>query len=152
MQVSELTFTVDKRGSMKIPASIMEKMGLAPGNHVRVAYLTQDGTANTFREFMLMPTAMGEDDSDEDSAIWIPTQLMQEANISPDADLQIACLNGALVICQDTNLQPEEFRSVLESLEAAESLAAVMPGDTQQILLQLEQAINTIQKEAEENG
>lgn len=153
MQISELTFTVNKRGGIKIPAVIMEKMGLAPGDHVRVAYLTQDGTANTFREFMLLPAAMGESDLNEDSAIQIPTQLMREANISPDADLQIACLNGALVICQDTNLQPEELHSVLESLEFAESLASMISGDTQQMLLQLEQAINIIiQEGAEEDG
>lgn len=152
MQISELMFTVDKHRGMKIPAFIMEKMGLAPGDHVRVAYLTQDGTANTFREFMLLPAAMEETDSDEDSAIRIPTQLMQEANIPSDADLQIACLNGALVICQDTGVQPEELYSVLESLETAESLATMMPGDIQEMLLQLEQAINTIQEGVEENG
>lgn len=152
MQISELMFTVDKHGGMKIPAFIMEKMGLAPGDHVRVAYLTQDGTANTFREFMLLPAGIGESDLDEDSTIRIPVQLMQQAGISSDADLQIACLNGALVICQDTGIQPEELYSVLESLETAESLATVMSGDTQQILLQLAQAINTIQEGAEENG
>ena len=55
MYISELTFTVDRRGSIKIPASVLEKMGLHPGDNIRVAYLTQDGSANTFREFLLLP-------------------------------------------------------------------------------------------------
>ena len=51
MYISELTFTVDRRGSIKIPASVLEKMGLHSGDNIRVAYLTQDGSANQFREF-----------------------------------------------------------------------------------------------------
>ena len=55
MQILEMTFTVDKRGGMKIPPPVLAKMGLAAGSHVRVAYLTHDGTTNTFCELMLLP-------------------------------------------------------------------------------------------------
>lgn len=81
MQILETTFTVDKRGGMKIPASVLTKMGLAAGDHVRVAYLTDDGAANTFCELMLLPNAVDEIDPDKSGAIQIPVELMRQANI-----------------------------------------------------------------------
>lgn len=149
MYISELTFTVDRRGSIKIPASVLEKMGLHPGDNIRVAYLTQDGSANTFREFLLLPDTVDESGATEDHAIQIPTQLMGQANIPSDSDLQIACLDGALVIFRDNGLRTWELQPVLDGLRAAEDLTSMMSGDAQQTLAQLEQVIHTIQEGAE---
>lgn len=151
MYISELTFTVDRRGSIKIPAPVLEKMGLFSGDHIRVAYLTQDGSANTFREFMLLPDTIKESEAAEDDAIRIPVQLVEQANIPSDADLQIACLDGALVIFRDAGLHPEDLQPVLEGLQAVEDLTSILPGDAQLTLLQLEQVIRTIQEGAEAN-
>ena len=151
MYISELTFTVDKRGSIKIPASVLEKMGLFSGDHIRVAYLTQDGAVNTFREFLLLPDTAEETETVEDDAIRIPTRLMEQANIPSDADLQIACLDGALVIFRDAGLNSKDLQTVLEGLQIAEDLTSILPGDAQQTLSQLEQVIRTIQEGAETN-
>lgn len=149
MYISELTFTVDRRGGVKIPAFLLEKMGLFSGDHIRVAYLTQDGSANTFREFMLLPDAIEETETVEDDTIRIPAQLMEQANIPSDADLQIACLDGALVIFRDAGLRSEDLQTVLEGLQVTEYLTSILPGDAQQTLSQLEQVIRTIQEGAE---
>lgn len=150
MYISELTFTVDRRGSIKIPTSVLEKMGLFSGDHIRVAYLTQDGAVNTFREFLLLPDTIGETETEED-AIRIPARLMEQANIPSDADLQIACLDGALVICRDTGLQSEELWSVLEGLQTAEHMTSKLPEDAQQALQELERSLHAIQEGAETN-
>lgn len=149
MYISELTFTVDRRGSIKIPAFVLEKMGLFSGDHIRVAYLTQDGSVNTFREFLLLPDTTEEAETAEDDAIRIPAQLMEQANIPSDADLQIACLDGALVIFRDAGLNSKDLQTVLEGLQMAEDLTSTLPGDAQQTLAQLEQAVRTIQEGAE---
>ena len=152
MKIAEMTFTVDGRGNMKIPKAVLKEMGLVPNDHVRVAYLTPDGITNPFCEFMLLPESADESrlmDSDE---IRIPVQLMAQANIPADADLQITCLNGGLLICQDTGLQPQELYDILEGLQAAESLTSMLPQEARQALLQLEQTINTIREGAGENG
>lgn len=151
MQILEMTFTVDKRGGMKIPPPVLAKMGLAAGSHVRVAYLTHDGTTNTFCELMLLPNEADGASPDEDGSIRIPMELMRQANIPQDADLQIACLDGCIVISRDTGLQPEELNSILEHLQTAESLTAMLPGETQQTLSQLEQAVQTIRKGSEQD-
>ena len=151
MKIVEMTFTVDDRGNIKIPAAVLSEMGLVPGNHVRVAYLTHDGITNPFCEFMLLPELTGEQELIGNDAIRIPAQLMAQANIPADADLQITCLNGVLLICQDTGLQPQELCGILEGLQAAESLASMLPQEAQQAMLQLEQTINTIREGAEED-
>ena len=107
MKIAEMTFTVDSRGNIRIPATVLSEMGLAPGDHVRVAYLTSDGVTNPFCEFMLLPELADEQELMGNDAIRISAQLMAQANIPADADLQIACLNGALLICRDTGLQPQ---------------------------------------------
>ena len=149
MQILEMTFTVDKRGGIRIPASVLAKMGLAAGDHVRIAYLTHDGASNTFCELMLLPNAVDEIDLVKSGAIQIPVELMCQANIPQDADLQIACLNGCIVISPDTGIQPEELDYILKNLQMAESLASMLPGEVRQALLQLEQTVQSFQKGSE---
>ena len=151
MYISELTFTVDRRGSIKIPASVLEKMGLFSGDHIRMAYLTQDGSVNTFREFLLLPDTIEEAETAGNDVIQIPAQLMEQANIPSDADLQIACLDGALVIFRDAGLRSEDLQPILGGLQAAENLTSILPEDIQQVLLELERSIHIIQKGAEVN-
>lgn len=152
MQILEMTFTVDHRGGMKIPAPVLTKMGLEAGDHVRVAYLTHDGVSNTFCELMLLPDAVDETVSDRTNVVQIPEELMRQAGIPQDADLQITCLDGYIVISRDTGLQPEELYPILENLQVAEALASMLPGETPQALAKLEQTIGRIQKGAEQDG
>lgn len=152
MQILEMTFTVDKRGGMKIPPPVLAKMGLAAGSHVRVACLTHDGASNTFCELMLLPDAVDETVSDRTNVVQIPEELMRQAGIPQDADLQITCLDGYIVISRDTGLQPEELYPILENLQVAEALASMLPGETPQALAKLEQTIGRIQKGAEQDG
>ena len=148
MNISELTFTVDRHGSVKLPAPVLEEMGLYPGDHVRVAYLTPDGVSNTFREFMLLSDPTG-DAGPEEGRLLLPALLMDRAGIPSDADLQIVCLSGGILICQDAALRPEELRAVLELLHETEKLSAMLPDETHQALTELEHTINTIQKGAQ---
>lgn len=151
MQILELIFTVDHRGRLKIPAPVLTKMGLAAGDHVRVAYLTHNGAANTFCELMLLPNAVDGVGLNGDNAIQIPMELMRQANIPQDADLQIACLDGCIVISRDTGLQPEELSSILDSLQLAESFASVLPGEARQVLSRLEQAVQNMKEGLEQD-
>lgn len=151
MQILEMTLTVDKRGGMKISPPVLARMGLAAGDHVRVAYLTHDGAANTFCELMLLPNEVDGAIPNEDSSIQIPMKLMRQANIPQEADLQITCLDGCIVISRDTGLQPEELSSILDSLQLAESFVSMLPGEVRQVLSRLEQAVQNTQKGLEQN-
>lgn len=145
MKLSETTLTINKQGNLKVPALMLREMGLRPGDHVRLAYFTHDGCTNIFQEFLL---SAGQSDGTDggDKAVSIPNHLLQQAAIPSDADLQIVCLHGYLIICQDTALQPEEPLTILESLRLADDLTAALPHDTQQAYQQLEATIQSIQE------
>ena len=88
MKIAEATYTIDKRGGLRIPAAALSDMGLTAGDPVRVAYLTPDGTRNDYREFLIYSEATTESLS-ETPQISIPADLLYQANIQQEADLQI---------------------------------------------------------------
>ncbi len=144
MQIAEVLFTVDENGSLTIPEGLLREMGLFPGNAVRVAYLTQDGQENLFQELLLSANPL--DELSDEQQVRIPHQLLEQSKIPEDADLQILCLNGCILICQDLALSPSELTSVLESMNVADSLISDIPGVPEQAQEQLEQLINHIQE------
>lgn len=127
MQIAETVYTVSESGSLTIPDTVLREMGLGPGNTVRVAYLTQDGQQNTFQEFLLSSSPL--DELSEEQQLRIPTHMLDDSNIPVDADLQILCLNGCIVICQDSVLSSDELATVLSRLQAAGELTSSLPSD-----------------------
>ena len=147
MRISESTFTVGSNGALKIPASVLREMGLLPGDHVRVAYLTCDGQKNSFQEFLLSANPL--DKLSEEQQIQVPDHILEDANIPSDADLQILCLDGCIVICQDSALNPDELASVLEQLQNVDELTFTLSGGPTQMREQLEELINRFQEGAD---
>ncbi len=146
MQISETTFTINSSGSLIIPETVLREMKLAPGNTVRVAYLTQDGYQNTFQEFFLSSDPF--DELSDDYQLRIPNHLLEQSNIPADADLQIICIGGCIIICQDSALSSDELASVLESLHAAGELTAVLTGEPEQMQEKLTELIKHFQEGA----
>jgi antitoxin component of MazEF toxin-antitoxin module len=130
LKISECTFTVSGNGSLKIPAAILRNMGLGPGSHVRVAYLTPDGQKNVFQEFVLSADPL--DSLSEEQPLRVPDQLLEQANLPTDADLQIFCLSGCILICRDLTLNQDELYAVLDQLRTAEELMSILPSDGKQ--------------------
>ena len=127
MKISEIALTANHNGCLKIPAPLLKEMGIVPGDRVRIAYLTDDGTRNTFKEFLV--TAEGIQGQNEDQRIAIPNQLLQQANIPEDADIQVICLDGILVIAHDSGMNQDELADVLDSLWTANDIIARLPDD-----------------------
>lgn len=147
MKIAETTYTVSRNGGLKIPSSALKEMGLTAGDHVRVAYLTSDGVRNDCREFLISGEAFTEAGEGE-SQIGIPAELLAQANIPQDADLQIICCDGCIVIARDAAMSIEEMSAVLSALETTEAIAAQFPSgaDILQIGEQLSAALNDVQE------
>lgn len=143
MQIAETVYTVSESGSLTIPDTVLREMGLGPGNTVRVAYLTQDGQQNTFQDFLLSSSPL--DELSEEQQLRVPTHMLEDSNIPVDADLQILCLNGCIVICQDSALSSVELAAVLSRLQAAGELTSSLPADPEQ----LNELINHFQEGAD---
>ena len=74
-----------------------------------------------------------------------------QANIPENADLQILCLNGCLLICQDSALSLNELSSVFESLQTAEDIASSLPIDPFQAMEQLQEFTDRFEEGAPED-
>lgn len=147
MYISESMFTVGSMGALEIPAAVLREMGLYAGDPVRVAYLTDDGQQNTFREFLLSANPL--DELTDENQIRVPDRILADANLPADADLQILCLDGCIVICQDSALSSDELAAVLEQLRTADELTAALPDNPELIRDQLEEFINRFQEGAD---
>lgn len=147
MKIVETTYTINKGGGLKIPSTDLKAMGLNAGEHIRVAYLSRDGIHNDDREFLLSGESIAEDGGGE-AQISIPAALMEQANIPQDADLQIVCCDGCIVIMRDSALSIDELTAVLSALETAESLTDQMPmdADLHQIGEKLRTAVETAER------
>lgn len=122
MMISELTYKVDLTGELIVPAEIISEMGLGPGDTVHVAYISNDGISNDYREFLLSESGIGNGEANE-QAIQIPSHLLEQANIPTESDLQIVCFDGMIVICRSSSLNLEELREVLERMKKAREYA-----------------------------
>lgn len=149
MQISESVFTVRKSGNLLIPAAVLQEMGLHPGNHVRIAYLTEDGSKNTFQEFLLSKNPL--ERLSEEQQIQVPSHILETANIPTDADLQIVCLDGFILICQDPTLSLDELTAVLEQLQAIGELPLSPQETPAQIKERLDELFDYYQKGVDPN-
>jgi aspartate 1-decarboxylase len=140
MMLSETTYTVNQHGTLKISRRAISEMGLQSGDTVRVAYLTNDGQANIFREFML--TKDGVDSEVEEGRIAIPAILLKQAGISENADVQVICTDGAIALCTDPSLNTEDLENLLHSLGIATDILSQLPDDTEGAIGALHDALN----------
>ena len=79
------------------------------------------------KEFLI--TAEGIQSQNEEQRIAIPNQLLQQANIPEDADIQVICLDGVLVIACDSGMNQDELADVLDSLWSANDIITRLPPD-----------------------
>lgn len=102
---------------------------------------------NTFKEFLLY--SEGSDNYGEGQEIIIPSSLLEQANISSDSDIQIACLDGVLIIGTESKLNLSELAAVLEGVSIAVDVTENLPTDTDSLQLQLKEAIDNLRREYE---
>lgn len=96
-----------------IPADDLTEMGLTAGQDVFVAYITDDGLANRYHEFTVSSVSLSELDTAQQIAI--PQQLLEQAGIDSNAEVQITCMDGTIIITGDTPLTEDEL-SVAENI------------------------------------
>lgn len=108
-----------------IPADDLAEMGLTAGQEVFVVYIADDDMADRYKEFAISAVSLSE--LNDAQRIAIPNALLQEAGIDPGCELQIACIEGTIIIAEDTAMSEEELYEVIERLRAINSLAPNQP-------------------------
>ena len=139
VKISELRLNVSREGELVIPAEVLCEMGLFPSNSVYLAYLTRDGMKNIYQEFLLTSRPVG--DLEEEGKIIVPSSLLEQANIPSDGDIQILCLNGVILLFEDSTLSKQDLDLLLQQLRFTSELTAVLPDQAHSAIQQLKQII-----------
>lgn len=131
MKMIEIQSAVDRHGQLTIPAPLLRDMGLAAGDTVKLAYISNapDSIRNTFKEFVITPDGITALAEDEESELTLPHDLLEAAGIPVDSDLEIVCAKGAVVIMEADLLDslPDELRQLFDDLGInPETVRAVM--------------------------
>lgn len=87
--------TADPDGGLYIPPEVLQNMGIEPETQIYVSYLceNEDLEENTYHEFLLTKNgaeSLDELEIDDEAMVFkLPDELLKEAGIDPNADLDI---------------------------------------------------------------
>ena len=109
---------------MIIPTGDLSEMGLTARQTVFVAYIADGELINQCQEFVVSATTLSE--LGVSQQITIPQLLLEQANIGPEAEVQIACIDGAIIIAGNTALSEIELKEVVDRLQAANDFSEYM--------------------------
>ena len=112
LQLVEMEGKMTENGCIEIPAVVLEQAGICTGDTVKLVYMAEDGELkNTAKEFLL--ARAGQDVAEElakeeNIAFQIPEELLRDAGIPMDADLDIVCQEGRIIILPSELVQGTE--------------------------------------------
>ena len=125
LQLVEMEGKMTENGCIEIPAVVLEQAGICTGDTVKLVYMAEDGELkNTAKEFLL--ARAGQDVAEElakeeNIAFQIPEELLRDAGIPMDADLDIV-RKDALSSCRQNLCRGRKCRR--NCLPSAGSLAS----------------------------
>lgn len=136
MILREIFLETNENGVLLVNDHILSQMGIGKNEQIYIAYLCQSNTeiVNEFREFILTKAGVEkiqrEMEMEEEVSLTIPNELMIDAGIPLEADLDVICKKGLIVIqpakadeilpkevleaCNEVGIEPEWFRIMLQ--------------------------------------
>lgn len=136
MILREIFLETNENGVLLVNDHILSQMGIGKNEQIYIAYLCSSDTeiVNEFREFILTKDGVDkiqrEIEMEEEVSLTIPNELMIDAGIPLEADLDVICKKGLIVIqpakadeilpqevleaCKEVGIEPEQFRIMLQ--------------------------------------
>ncbi len=140
LQLVEMEGKMTENGCIEIPAVVLEQSGICTGDTVKLVYMAEDGELkNTAKEFLL--ARAGQDVAEElakeeNIAFQIPEELLRDAGIPMDADLDIVCQEGRIIILPSELVQgtkvPEELLAICRELGITEDKVNIILRTTEE--------------------
>ena len=132
MRLKELNVRPEADGRVIIPAEVLESIGTDADGTVYVTYLAEEDGGGP--EVFVSPLEVGEltpDQLYEDGTqLTVPEELLEEAGIQPDEDLEVVCEDRRITIlparagvivpheilqlCSEIGINPEKVRIIME--------------------------------------
>lgn len=143
VQLVEMKGILNEKGCIEIPIVLLAQTGIRTGDEISLVYIAagEGDYRNESREFILKKA--GEDPIEElqseEAELKLPPQLLADAHISVDADLDIVCRDRKIVImpageeeaedipkelldiCADLGIPREKVNIVLRMTEEEEN-------------------------------
>ena len=135
LQLVEMEGKMTENGCIEIPAVVLEQAGICTGDTVKLVYMAEDGELkNTAKEFLL--ARAGQDVAEElakeeNIAFQIPEELLRDAGIPMDADLDIVCQEGRIIILPSERVQ-EELLAICRELGITEDKVNIILRTTEE--------------------
>lgn len=136
MILREIFLETNENGVLLVSDHILSQMGIGKNEQIYIAYLCPSDTeiVNEFREFILTKDGVDkiqrEIEMEEEVSLTIPNELMIDAGIPLEADLDVICKKGLIVIqpakadeilpqevleaCKEVGIEPEQFKIMLQ--------------------------------------
>ena len=113
VQLVEMTGILNEKGCIEIPIVLLAQTGIRTGDEVNLVYIAagEGDYRNESREFILKKA--GEDPMEElkngEAELKLPPQLLADAHIPVDADLDIVCRDRKIVIMPAGDEESEDI-------------------------------------------
>lgn len=113
-QLVEIAGIMNENGCIEVPAVLLAQTGIRLGEEVKLIYLAagENRYANESKEFLLAradENPLEEFLKEENIELKLPPELLVDANIALDADLDIVCMDRKIVILPTEDVEAEEI-------------------------------------------
>ena len=139
LQLVEMEGRVTENGCIEIPMTVLDRTGICTGDAIKLIYMAEEEEVKSAsKEFLLVRNdqdVVEELAREQRVSLQIPEELLQDAGISMDADLDIVCQNGRIVIFSSELLKeteiPEEVMEICNELGISEDKVKIILNTTQ---------------------
>ena len=134
LQLVEMEGRVTENGCIEIPMTVLDQAGICTGDAIKLIYMAEEEEVKSAaKEFLLVrndQNVVEELAREQRVSLQIPEELLQDAGISMDADLDIVCQNGRIVISSSELLKkmeiPEEVMEICNELGISEDKVKII--------------------------
>ena len=139
LQLVEMEGRVTENGCIEIPMTVLDQAGICTGDAIKLIYMAEEEEVKSAaKEFLLVRNdqdVVEELAREQRVSLQIPEELLQDAGISMDADLDIVCQNGRIVIFSSELLKetviPEEVMEICNELGISEDKVKIILNTTE---------------------
>lgn len=120
VQFVEMEGKMNGKGCIGVPAVVLEQAGISAGESVKLFYMAdRESLKNESREFMIFRAdedAAGGAAGQREISFQIPQELLRDAGIPLDADLDIVCQDQKIIIMPEQTAGEVELPAELLAL------------------------------------
>ena len=137
LQLVEMEGRVTENGCIEIPMTVLDQTGICTGDAIKLIYMAEEEEVKSAaKEFLLVKNdqdVVEELAREQRVSLQIPEELLQDAGIPMDADLDIVCQNGRIFsseLLKEMEI-PEEVMEICNELGISEDKVKIILNTTE---------------------